>query len=176
MTTYSKIIPTHLVPHFRSNHAGETGAVFIYKAILKFSKDKDVLSFAKKHLKTEQSHLKKINKVFDKKDNSKLIILWKIFGYITGLIPSLVGKNFIFTTIYFVEKFVEKHYLEQIKILENDKEHLHLYKLIKNLMNDEIDHKNEAYEKFNDFSVLTKFWGNIIMQGSSLAVNISKRF
>jgi len=175
MATNSKIIPTHLVPHFRSNHAGETGAVFIYKAILKFSKDKDVLSFAKKHLKTEQNHLKKINTIFDEKDNSKLLILWKIFGYITGLIPSLVGKNFIFTTIYYVEKFVEKHYLEQIKILENDKENLHLHKLIKNLMNDEVEHKKEAYDKFNDFGVLTKFWGNIIMQGSSLAVKISKR-
>ena len=175
MATNSKIIPTHLVPHFRSNHAGETGAVFIYKAILKFSKDKDVLSFAKKHLKTEQNHLKKINTIFDEKDNSKLLILLKIFGYITGLIPSLVGKNFIFTTIYYVEKFVEKHYLEQIKILENDKENLHLHKLIKNLMNDEVEHKKEAYDKFNDFGVLTKFWGNIIMQGSSLAVKISKR-
>lgn len=176
MTTYIKIIPTHLVPHFRSNHAGETGAVFIYKAILKFSKDKEVLSFAKNHLKTEQNHLEKINSVFDENDNSKLITLWKIFGYLTGLIPSLIGKKFIFTTIYYVEKFVEKHYLEQIKILENDRKHKHLHKLIKNLMDDEVDHKNEAYDKFNDFGVLTKFWGNIIMQGSSLAVKISKRF
>ena len=176
MKSHSKLIPTHLVPHFRSNHAGETGAVFIYKAILKFSNDRDVLNFAKKHLKTEQNHLKEICKVLDENDNSKLLMLWKIFGYMTGLVPSLIGKKFIFTTIYYVEKFVEKHYLEQIKILENDKEHLHLHKLIKNLMNDEVEHKNEAYDKFNDFGVLTKIWGIIIMQGSSLAVKISKRF
>ena len=34
------ILPKELIPYFRSNHAGETGAVYIYKAILNFQKIK----------------------------------------------------------------------------------------------------------------------------------------
>ena len=32
-------IPNYLLPHFRSNHAGETGAIYIYKGILAVSRD-----------------------------------------------------------------------------------------------------------------------------------------
>ena len=35
-------IPKFMIPHLRTNHAGETGAVFIYKGILIFSRDKNL--------------------------------------------------------------------------------------------------------------------------------------
>ena len=40
-------LPSYLIPHFRSNHAGETGAVYIYRAIKMFNNDKKILIFAK---------------------------------------------------------------------------------------------------------------------------------
>ena len=43
------IIPSYLIPHFRSNRAGETGAVYIYKAIKMFNNDKKIKSFANEH-------------------------------------------------------------------------------------------------------------------------------
>ena len=48
MNSNNIILPKELIPYFRSNHAGETGAVYIYKAIIKFSKNKDILKFSKK--------------------------------------------------------------------------------------------------------------------------------
>ena len=45
MKKKSSLIPTFLIPHFRSNHAGEIGAVFIYKGILTVSKDPEVRDF-----------------------------------------------------------------------------------------------------------------------------------
>ena len=62
----SSLIPTFLIPHFRSNHAGETGAVFIYKGILTVSKDPEVRDFSHKHLTTESQHLELIEKVLEK--------------------------------------------------------------------------------------------------------------
>mgnify|MGYP002031928958 CR=1 FL=1 len=114
-------IPENLIPMFRSNHAGETGAVYIYKAILFVSRDKDVIKFAKKHLLTESEHLKLIENVLEKRKRSKLIFLWKIAGFLTGFIPSIFGKDFIFATIFYVESFVEKHYQVQIDFLERKK-------------------------------------------------------
>ena len=37
------VIPSNLLPYFRSNHAGETGAVFIYKGIMAVSNDPKIL-------------------------------------------------------------------------------------------------------------------------------------
>ena len=59
-------IPINLIPYFRTNHAGETGAVYIYKAIILVSSDKDVLNFAKNHLKTESEHLLIIEDLLEK--------------------------------------------------------------------------------------------------------------
>ena len=40
-------IPNFIIPDLRTDHAGETGAVFIYKGILLVSKDKEIIKFAK---------------------------------------------------------------------------------------------------------------------------------
>ena len=68
-------IPKFLIPHFRTNHAGETGAVFIYKGILSISKDSEIIDFSKKHLQTESEHLEILNKILPSREISKLIPL-----------------------------------------------------------------------------------------------------
>ena len=47
-------IPDSFIPVFRTNHAGETGAVYIYKAILMISRDKDVIDFSKNTLEQKK--------------------------------------------------------------------------------------------------------------------------
>ncbi len=176
MTSKNLILPKKLIPYFRSNHAGETGAVYIYKAIIKFSKNKDILEFSQMHLSTETKHLNLLESILQKKDISKLIGLWKFFGFLTGFIPSIFGRNFIYTTIYYVETFVEKHYQEQLNMLDKNKQSKKLRTIIEDLMKDEIDHKDDAKKKLKNFTIFNKFWGQIITYGSNLAVKISKRF
>ena len=67
-------IPAILLPHFRTNHAGEMGAVFIYKGILFWSKHHDIVKFSREHLSTELNHLKKIEQIIPNKEKSKLSI------------------------------------------------------------------------------------------------------
>ena len=113
-------IPKKFMPYLRTNHSGETGAIFIYKGILLLViKDQEVKNFAMNHLKTESEHLEKLEKIIPKSEKSKLLSLWKLFGFITGFIPALFGKKFVFATIYYVETFVEKHYADQILLLKN---------------------------------------------------------
>ena len=167
-------IPDILLSHFRTNHAGETGAVYIYKGILKISNDKDIISFSRKHLETEQSHLKTIEDIFPKKEISKFIFLWKILGYLTGFIPAILGNSFIYATIYAVESFVEQHYQAQIKMIVNQKKFYKTQNLIKQLMHDEIEHKKEALTKIKNLSIFHKIWINIVTVGSIVAVRVSK--
>ena len=56
-------IPNIIIPDLRTNHAGETGAVYIYKGILLVSKDKEVIEFSKNHLLTEKNHLELIENI-----------------------------------------------------------------------------------------------------------------
>ena len=52
----------------RVDHAGEVGAVYIYKGILTIAKDPELLEFSKRHLATEQEHLRRIEEFLpDKK-------------------------------------------------------------------------------------------------------------
>ena len=167
-------IPKFLIPHFRTNHAGETGAVFIYKGILSISKDSDIINFSKKHLKTESEHLEILNKILPRREISKFIPLWKIMGFLTGFIPGIFGKNFIYATIFSVESFVEKHYQHQLDLIKDKKKFADLSNLINQLMHDEVEHKNEANQKIRKKNFLHKSWSNIVYNGSSLAVKISK--
>lgn len=167
-------IPKFLIPHFRTNHAGETGAVFIYKGILSISKDSEIIDFSKKHLQTESEHLEILNKILPSREISKLIPLWKIMGFLTGFIPGIFGKDFIYATIFSVESFVEKHYQHQLDLIKDKKKFADLSNLINQLMHDEVEHKNEANQKIRKKNFLHKSWSNIVYNGSSLAVKISK--
>ena len=61
-------------------------------------------------------------------------------------------------------------------MLDNSKQSKKLKKIIENLMNDEINHKDDAKKKIKKLTILNKVWGNLITHGSNLAVNVSKRF
>lgn len=169
------VIPSKLLPYFRSNHAGETGAVFIYKGIMAVSNDPKILKFSKKHLITETNHLNIIEQVLDKQHISKLIFFWKLAGFFTGFIPALLGKNFVYATIFYVESFVEKHYQEQLSLLSKDRKQIKLRSMISELMEDEISHKKESLSSVTNLNLIHRIWGKVVTIGSELAVNISKK-
>ena len=124
-------------------------------------------------MKTETHHLELIEKILDKNEHSRLIFLWKILGFLTGFIPALMGKKFVYATIFSVESFVESHYKEQIDLLKENK-YKDIKMLLNELMADEVHHKEEALEKIKELNFLHKIWGKLVKYGSISAVNISK--
>ena len=98
----------------RSNHAGETGAVCIYRGILRITRDPGVARFAKNHLATEERHLSIFEAWLPKQHRSCLLPLWRLAGYLLGMIAAGLGPRWVFTTIDAVENFVVAHYEEQI--------------------------------------------------------------
>jgi 3-demethoxyubiquinol 3-hydroxylase len=93
-------LPTEpqLVQDLRSDHAGETGAVWIYQgardamrlAPQRFSEAAH--AFVSEHLATEQAHLDLFDRLLDGGQKSRLIGLWKISGWALGFLPTLAGK------------------------------------------------------------------------------------
>ena len=137
-------LPVWLQQDMRSNHAGETGAVFIYRGILAVSRDEQVRRFAQSHLETEEKHLALITNELNVSQLSLFLPLWKLAGYLTGAIPSLFGSNAVYATVDAVETFVDEHYLEQIERLRREDIFPELRKLLERCRAEEIVHRDEA--------------------------------
>ena len=173
---YYSLMNKLLESFLRSDHAGEVGAVYIYKGILSIAKDPVLVEFSKRHLETEREHLRKIEEVLPLSKRSKLVGIWKVAGYLLGFLPSLLGPRIVFATIEAVESFVEDHYEEQLKYLraQNDPDQA-LIDLLQSCQDDEIEHKNEsAIKKRSTPGFLLNFWMKIVGWGSSSAVKVAK--
>ena len=173
---YYSLMNKLLESFLRSDHAGEVGAVYIYRGILSIAKDPALVEFSKRHLETEKEHLRKIEEVLPASKRSKLVGIWKVAGYLLGFLPSLLGPRIVFATIEAVESFVEDHYEEQLKYLraQNDPDQA-LIDLLQSCQDDEIEHKNEsAIKKRSTPGFLLNFWMKIVGWGSSSAVKVAK--
>ena len=177
-TNYRYYLPMNklLESFLRSDHAGEVGAVYIYKGILSIAKDPALVEFSKRHLETEKEHLRKIEEVLPVSKRSKLVGIWKVAGYLLGFLPSLFGPRIVFATIEAVESFVEDHYEEQLKYLRAQEDSdQSLINLLQSCQDDEIEHKNEsAIKKRSTPGFLLNFWMKIVGWGSSSAVKVAK--
>ena len=107
-----------------SNVAGETGAVWIYKGALaatRYRKDcENVEDFARQHMATEQQHLDYMQEIVPTHMHTRLLNIWKLAGFLLGFLPTIVGKGpALYHTVEAVESFVEIHYKDQIRWLQD---------------------------------------------------------
>ena len=113
-TTTTKTDPTagsgwseHLVRELRSDHAGETGAVEIYRGIAAVARrrgDAELLAFAERHGATESEHLRLIEAWLPPAQRSRLLGPWRLAGWLTGALPEVwlfaLGALFIAVTLF----------------------------------------------------------------------------
>ncbi len=170
-------MPAWLVADVRSDHAGETGAVMIYRGVLAVSRDPDIRHFAQHHLVTECEHLTLMEAILPVPARTKLLWLWRIMGWLTGALPALFGANAVYATIDAVETFVDHHYQEQIDRLSPDGEFGDLRELLLKCQQDEIAHRDEArYLTESQPGFVLSSWRWLVGTGSSAAVLIARRF
>jgi ubiquinone biosynthesis monooxygenase Coq7 len=163
----------------RVDHAGERGAVKIYEGQLLalntlVSDDK-----LKKTIEEMKVHEKEHCEFFEneiKKRNiqpTKLLPLWDLLGVTLGFGSTLLGKKAAMLCTASVEEVIDKHYQNQIDQLdENEKE---LKKNIIRFREDELNHKDIAYEKGATKEGCYSIFDKIIKTGSKIAINISEK-
>jgi len=174
-STQKTEFPEWLQQEMRSNHAGEIGAVFIYRGILAVSRDAQIRTFAQAHLGTEEKHLELISNELSMSQRSLFLPLWKLAGYLTGAIPSLFGSNAVYATVDAVETFVDQHYLGQIERLQKEDIFPELRRLLELCREEEIIHRDEARNADrSDRSALLRAWCWLISAGSRAAVNLAR--
>jgi demethoxyubiquinone hydroxylase (CLK1/Coq7/Cat5 family) len=162
-------------PALRSDHAGETGAVFIYRGIRAVSRDREVRAFATHHLATEEEHLRLMQELVPEDRRSRLIGLWQVAGFLTGALPALVGRQAVYRTIAAVETFVDQHYRDQTVLLRNDPDHGELHELLERCRLDEVAHRDDAASRLGPPGWIGRAWCRLVGFGSSLGVAAAAR-
>ena len=175
----TKINKKKIEEFIRVDHAGERGAVKIYEgqllALNTLVKDEAL----KKTIEEMKVHEKEHSDFFEKeikKRNikpTKFLPLWDLLGVGLGFGSTLMGKKAAMLCTASVEEVIDKHYLDQINQLGPDEKELK--KKITKFRDDELDHKDIAYEegatKKGFYSIMDK----IIKTGSKIAINISEK-
>ena len=166
-------LPSHLAGEMRSNHAGETGAVWIYRGVLALSRDAEIRAFAEHHLETEQNHLGFFEVWLTSREKSLLLPLWRLSGFVLGAVSAIGGRNWVYGSIEAVETFVVKHYESQYAALEAYGDTT-LTAAIHQFCNDEADHRDEAKGEAKSQSALLKAWCWVVGFGSEQAVKVAR--
>lgn len=168
-------LPAWLQSELRSNHAGETGAVFIYRGILRFSTDPVVRAFALEHLETEQEHLALFDQWLPGDIKSLLIPAWRLSGWVLGAVSTLGGRTGVFATIEAVETFVVAHYQQQVARLAQEETYPEVAVALEQFMRDEDHHREDAHSRqVVTPGLLGRCWQTLVEQGSAFAVVIAR--
>ena len=163
----------------RVDHAGERGAVKIYEGqllalntIVKNESLKKTIEDMKEH---EIEHCQFFEKEIKKRniEPTKFLPLWDLLGVGLGFGSTLLGKKAAMLCTASVEEVIDKHYLDQINQLGADEKELK--KKITKFRQDELDHKEIAYEEGASKKGLYAIMDRIIKTGSKLAINISEK-
>jgi len=169
-------LPRWLQQELRSDHAGEFGAVMIYRGILAISRDRSVREFADSHLRTEQKHLALMEEIVPAAGRTRLLPLWRLMGWLTGALPALFGRQAVFATIEAVETFVDHHYQQQIVRLTPEGEHGPLRQVLVDCQADEVSHRDEATSlALPKRNAILRLWCAVVGSGSAAAVVAAKR-
>ena len=168
-------LPADLVADLRSDHAGETGAVWIYRGMLCVSRDETVRTFARQHLNTELLHLRKMSALLPPLRRSWLLVAWRVAGFATGALPAFCGRRAVFATIAAVESFVVQHYAHQIDALAGQAGHAALRRTLIDCQSDEAAHRDEAQAHLaHPPGALLAGWCGAVSRGSALAVSLAR--
>ena len=163
----------------RVDHAGERGAVKIYEGqllalntVVKDDKLKKTIEDMKEH---EIEHCQFFEAEIKKRNikPTKFLPLWDLLGVGLGFGSTLLGKKAAMLCTASVEEVIDEHYLNQINQLGPEEKELK--KKITKFRQDELDHKDIAYEEGASKKGLYSVMDKIIKTGSKIAIRISEK-
>ena len=176
MTKTNKKILEEII---RVDHAGERGAIKIYEGQLLALKTFKQDEFLKKKIEEMKEHEKEHYEYFDneiKKRNiapTKLLPLWDLLGVTLGFGTAMLGKKAALLCTASVEEVIGDHYKNQTYNLKDDEKDLKA-KILK-FRDDELSHRDIAYEGGADKKGFYGVLDKLIKTSSRIAITISEK-
>ncbi len=174
-----KTNPKKLEEFIRVDHAGERGAIKIYEgqllALNTIVNDEDLKKIIKNMKEHEIEHCNFFEDEIKKRNikPTKLLPLWDLLGLGLGFGSTILGKKAAMLCTASVEEVIDGHYKNQIDQIGLDEQNLK-NNIIK-FRNDEINHKNIAYNKGATKEGFYILIDKVIKTGSKLAIKISEK-
>tara|TARA_B100001105_G_C22181144_1_gene352827 strand:+ start:146 stop:679 length:534 start_codon:yes stop_codon:yes gene_type:complete len=163
----------------RVDHAGERGAIKIYEgqllALKTIKQDKSLEEKIEEMKEQEKEHLEYFEREIQKRKikPTYFLPLWDVMSITLGFGTALLGKKAAMLCTASVEEVIEDHYQSQLKKLGNDEAALKAK--IEKFKDDEVDHKNIAYETGATNKGLYSIMDKVIKTGSRIAITISEK-
>ena len=163
----------------RVDHAGERGAIKIYEgqllALNTIYKDNQLKETIEEMREHEREHCDYFENEIKKRQikPTKFLPLWDLLGVGLGFGTTLLGKKAAMLCTASVEEVIDKHYQDQINQIKDDEKELR-DKIIK-FREDELHHKDIAYEKGASKKGFYSILDKVIKTGSKIAINISEK-
>ncbi len=163
----------------RVDHAGERGAIKIYEGqllalntLVKNEELKKTIYEMKKH---EEEHSNFFDLEIKKRNISptKFLPLWDLLGLGLGFGSTIIGTKAAMLCTASVEEVIDEHYKNQINQLESDEKKLK--KVLSKFRNDELHHKDIAYEKGATKEGFYSIIDKLIKTGSKVAIKMSEK-
>ena len=170
---------TKVEEFIRVDHAGERGAIKIYEgqllALNTLIKDDNLKNTIQEMKAQEKEHCNYFENEIKKRNikPTKLMPLWDLLGVGLGFSSTLLGKKAAMLCTASVEEVIDEHYKKQINQLKSDENILK--EKIKKFREDELNHKDIAYDGGATKKGLYKILDKIIKIGSKVAINISEK-
>jgi len=163
----------------RVDHAGERGAIKIYEgqllALNTIVKDEKLKKKIEEMQLHEREHCNYFENEIKKRSikPTKFLPLWDLLGVGLGFGSTLLGKKATMLCTASVEEVIDEHYQNQIEQINDDEKDLK-NKIVK-FRNDELHHKDIAYEEGATKDGLYSVMDKIIKTGSRIAIRISEK-
>ena len=163
----------------RVDHAGERGAIKIYEgqllALKTFKQDENLKRQIEEMKEHENEHYNFFNNEIKKRNiaPTKLLPLWDLLGVGLGFGTAMLGKKATMLCTASVEEVISDHYMNQTYKLEEDERELK-DKIIK-FREDELNHKDIAYESGATKNGLYGLLDKVIKTSSRIAIKISEK-
>ena len=163
----------------RVDHAGERGAIKIYEgqllALKTIKQDNNLKDKIEEIKEQEKEHLEYFEKEIQKRKikPTYLLPLWDVMGVALGFGTAMLGKKAAMLCTASVEEVIEDHYQNQLKKLGNDE--MDLKAKIEKFKEEEVNHKNIAYESGATNKGFYSIMGKVIRTGSRIAITISEK-
>ena len=163
----------------RVDHAGERGAIKIYEgqllALKTFKQDEELKRKIEDMREHEKEHFEFFDKEIQKRNikPTKLLPLWDLMGITLGFSTAMMGKKAAMLCTASVEEVIDGHYKDQTFKLGKDEKKLK-DKIMK-FREDELHHKDIAYDNGATKKGLFGLLDKVIKTSSRIAITISEK-
>ena len=164
----------------RVDHAGERGAIKIYEgqllALNTFNKDDKLKKLIEDMKVHEEEHSEYFENEIKKRNikPTRFLKIWDLLGVGLGFGSTILGKKAAMLCTASVEEVIDKHYQDQIDQIGDDE--IDLKNKIIKFREDELHHKDIAFEEGASKDGFYKVLDGIIKTGSKIAIKISEKY